>query len=45
MDRKHFISSIVSASAFLGLPLGANANIQEINSLLAEKRKWFYDWV
>ena len=38
MDRKHFISSIVSASAFLGLPLGANANIQEINSLLAEER-------
>ena len=37
MDRKHFIKSIASASAFLGLPLGANASVQEINSLL-EKR-------
>ena len=38
MDRKHFIKSIASASAFLGLPLGANASVQEINSLLAEER-------
>ena len=38
MDRKHFIRSIASASAFLGLPLGANASVQEINSLLAEER-------
>ena len=38
MDRKHFIRSIASASAFLGLPLGANASVQEINSLLSEER-------
>ena len=38
MDRKDFIRSIASASAFLGLPLGANASVQEINSLLAEER-------
>ena len=38
MNRKHFIKSIASVSAFLGLPLGANASIQEINSLLAEER-------
>ncbi len=38
MDRKHFIKSIASVSVFLGLPLGANASIQEINSQLAEER-------
>ena len=38
MDRKHFIRSIASVSAFLGLPLGAKASVQEINSKLAEER-------
>ena len=38
MDRKHFIKSIASASAFLGLPLGTKASVQEINSKLAEER-------
>ena len=38
MNRKHFIKSIASVSAFLGFPLGANASAQEINSLLAEER-------
>ena len=38
MDRKHFIKSIASASTFLGLPLGANASLQEINSLLIKER-------
>ena len=38
MNRKYFIKSIVSVSALLGLPFGANASVQEINSLLAEER-------
>ena len=38
MDRKHFIRSIASVSVFLGIPLGGNASIQEINSQLAEER-------
>ena len=38
MDRKNFIKSIASASAFLGLPLRANTRVEEINSLLTSDR-------